>query len=225
MPHPMHSDMKVPHYCIDSVIGLTCLLSILCLVEGCSSTHPATGVHFPITSGFHTLLPAEQQRILLLGDLHSTRVAGEWLRSHRYAQVLIGSQAPGTRSDHQAALARAAELNAEFVLVVERQETQEGTLLESRCDARFNTSVDVRGLSVERNETVLRGRAQYPQCVERSNQIIQNLTCQALATAWGFRPSGQLEIPSHMACTTGQTAPILSHSVLHLALQGIGARG
>jgi hypothetical protein len=97
------------------------------------------------------------------------------------------------------------------VLVLEREETKEGTLLESRCDTLFNTSVDVRGLPVEREETVLHGSAHYPQCVERSGKIVQNLTCQALATAWGFRPSGQLEIPSHMACTAGQTAPVLSH--------------
>lgn len=217
--------MKTPHYSIDSVIGLTGLLSILCLVGGCSSPHSSAGVHFPITSGFHTFLPTGRQRILLLGDPYSTRVAEEWLRSHRYAQILIPPQTPGTRSDRHAALAQAAELNAEFVLIVELQETHEETLLQSRCDTRFNTSIDVRALSVERGETVLRGRAHYPQCVEHNDTIIQNLTCQALATAWGFRPSGQLEIPSRMACTAGQTAPVQSHSLPHPGLHRLGAWG
>lgn len=217
--------MKTPHYSIDSVIGLAGLLSILFLVGGCSSKHPPAGVHFPITSGFHTLLPTGRQRVLLWGDPHLIRVAEAWLHSHHYVQVLISPQIRDTQADRQAVLAQAAEQNAEFVLIVELQETHEGTLLDSRCDTRLNTTVDVRGVSVERNETVLRGRAHYPQCVEHSDKIIQNLTCQALATAWGFRPSGQLEIPSHMACTAGQTAPVLSHSVPHPGLHGFRARG
>jgi hypothetical protein len=68
--------------------------------------------------------------------------------------------------------------------------------------------VEVRGLPVQTGDaTSLRGSAQYPQCVELSDKTIRSLTCQALATAWGFRPSGQLEIPSTLMCTTGQTAP------------------
>ena len=188
-------------------MALSCLLIILLVLNNCSSKPRSTGAHFPITSGFHTLLPAEQQRILIWGDPHLTRVAEEWLRSHRYSHILMPPQIPDALSDRRAALTHAAERNMEFVLFLERKETKEETLLESRCDARFNINVDVRGFSVEREEVVLRGNAHYPQCVERSDTIIQNLTCQALATAWGFRPSGQLEIPSHMACTAGQSTP------------------
>ena len=105
------------------------------------------------------------------------------------------------------ALAVAAEANAEFVLILEREALKEGALIQARCGARFNITVEVRGLSVERGGSVLRGNAHYPHCVEHNDQTFQNLTCQALATAWGFRPSGQLEIPSHLACTAGQSAP------------------
>ncbi len=35
---------------------------------------------------------------------------------------------------------------------------------------------------------------------------LKNLTCQAFATAWGYRPHGQLEILSHLMCAVG-TAP------------------
>jgi hypothetical protein len=148
-------------------------------------------------------LPHEQQRILIWGDPLLARVAEEWLRSHHYPNILIPPQNPHTSSDPQAVLAFAAEANAEFVLILEREELKEGGLIQQNCGALFNIAVDVRGLSVEYGESVLRGSAHYPHCVERNDRTFQNLTCQALATAWGFRSSGQLEIPSHVACTAG----------------------
>jgi hypothetical protein len=69
-------------------------------------------------------------------------------------------------------------------------------------------NVSVRGLLVESGDTALRGSAHYPHCVDLSDRTFRSLTCQALATAWGFRPSGQLDIPSSLMCTAGQTAPM-----------------
>ncbi|NGZ11215.1 MAG: hypothetical protein CV088_17885 [Nitrospira sp. LK70] len=194
-------------YRIGSTVTLTCVLSILLLLEGCYSTPPSSGVHFPIANGSHTLLPSERQRIFIWGDPLLTRVADEWLRSHQYLNTLIPPPLSHTSSDHQVALAAATEANAEFVLILEREELKEGALTQPNCGALFNINVDVRGLSVERQEAVLRGNAHYPHCVEHNDQTFQNLTCQALATAWGFRPPGQLEIPSHLACTAGQATP------------------
>jgi hypothetical protein len=194
-------------YRIGSAITLACLLSILLILEGCSSTPTPSGVHFPITSGSHTLLPGERQRILIWGDPLLTRVAEEWLRSHHYSSILMPPQIPHTSSDRQAALAVAAEVNAEFVLVLEREALKEGALIQASCGALFNINIDVQGLPVKRGASVLRGNAHYPHCVEHNDQTVQNLTCQALATAWGFRSAGQLEIPSHLACTAGQSTP------------------
>jgi len=188
-------------------ITLACILSSLFILEGCYSTPPSSGVHFPITSGSHTLLPSERQHILIWGDPLLTRVAEEWLRSHHYSSILMSPQIPQPSSDRQVALAVAAMANADFVLVLEREVLKEGALIQARCGARFNITVDVRGLSVERGGSVLRGNAHYPHCVEHNDQTVQNLTCQALATAWGFRSAGQLEIPSHLACTAGQSTP------------------
>jgi len=196
---------------IGSTITLTCLFPILLFLGGCSSKLHPTGVHFPITRGSHILLPSEQQRILIWGNPSLTPAAEEWLRSHHYSSILLPRQISRTASDRQTALAIAAELNAAFVLILEQDELKEGALIEPHCGLLFNIQVDVRGLSVERQEIVLRGNAHYPHCVERSDKIIQSLTCQALATAWGFRPSGQLEIPSHLACTAGQSAPTPNH--------------
>jgi hypothetical protein len=117
------------------------------------------------------------------------------------------SQIVHNYSTRHAALAVAQEMKAEIVLFLEREATKDGALIEPQCGPLFHVSVDVRGVSVKSGDTALRGNAHYPHCVDLSDKTLQSLTCQALATAWGFRPSGQLEIPSSLMCTTGQTAP------------------
>jgi len=98
-------------------------------------------------------------------------------------------------------------MKAEFVLFLELDESKEGALIEPHCDPLLNVSVNVRGLSVESGDTTIRGSAHYPHCVDLSDKTIRSLSCQAFATAWGFRPSGQLDIPSSLMCTAGQTEP------------------
>lgn len=194
-------------YRINSAITLPYLLSILLILNGCYATLPPSGIHFPITSGSHTLLPGERQRILVWGDPVLAHLTEEWLRFHHYSNILIDPQISYRLSDRRAAFAAAAKAHADLVLLLEREELKDGALTQSNCGALFHITVDVRGLQLHNQETVLHGSAHYPHCVERNDQTIQNLTCQALATAWGFRTSGQLEIPSHLSCTAGQNSP------------------
>jgi len=196
-------------------IQVLCLLSVVLLVPGCRSKSPPSSVRFPITSGSHALLPTAQQRMLLWGDPPLTDVAMEWLQSHHYSSILMPEKGPihapqisHTFSDHKAALAVARGMQADFVLFLEREESKDGALIEPQCGPLFSVDVRISGLSVESGGVALQGNAHYPHCVELSGEIFRNLTCQALATAWGFRPSGQLSIPSSLMCTAGQTEPI-----------------
>lgn len=197
----------VPRRFITWTLPPTCLLAIILLLAGCVSKPPPVGVHFPITNGFHIRLPTEQQRILILGEPPLTSVAEEWLQSHHYADIMSIPQNVGPVWDREAALKLATERQAQFVLILEREELKTGALLESYCSDRFNINVTVRGLSLSGREKTFRGSAYYPHCVEHTHEVIKSLTCQALATAWGYRPSGQLEIPSSLACTAGQIIP------------------
>ena len=190
-----------------------CLLSVLLFLQGCPSK-PPPGVRFPITNGSHTILPTTDQHILIWADPPLTEVAVEWLRTHHYSHLLMPHKAPlqashiaHGSSTRTAALALAREMKAEVVLVLERDTTKDGALIEPDCGALYHVSVELQAVSVESGETALRGSAHYPNCVELSDKTTRNLTCQAFATAWGFRPSGQLEIPSSLMCTTGQTVP------------------
>jgi hypothetical protein len=141
--------------------------------------------------------------------------AMEWLRIHHYSNLLRPHHSPlyppriaHDFSTRQAALAVAQEMKAEMVLFLEREATKDGALTEPDCGPLFHVTVDVRGTSVKTGETALRGSAHYPHCVDLGAKTMHSLTCQAFATAWGFRPSGQLDIPSSMMCTTGQTQPM-----------------
>lgn len=186
----------------------------LVLLQGCSAKAPAPGIHFPIASGSHRLLPTAEAQILLWGDPDMTDAALDWLRTHHYARIVVPdhgrprkAQASLDLSDRRAALALADSLHAEFVLLLERETSKEGALIEPSCGARFVVQVSLHGLSARDGGTVLQANAHYPNCVELNERTIRNLTCQAFATAWGFRPSGQLDLPSSLMCTAGQTEP------------------
>lgn len=189
------------------------LLSILLVLQGCPAK-PPPGVRFPITNGSHSTLPSIDQRMLIWADPPLAEMAVEWLKIHHYSQLLIPEKTPlqahqiaHAFSSRKAALAIAQEMKAELVVVLEREATKDGALIEPHCGPLYHVSVKLQGLSVEKGNTAFRGSADYPQCVELSDKTIRSLTCQAFATAWGFRPSGQLEIPSQLMCTAGETAP------------------
>ena len=189
-----------------------CLIAAMLLLEACPPKAPPTGVRFPITGGFHQVLPSIDQPVLVWADPPLADFAMEWLRNHHYASVVAPHNSPleprqlaHNFSTSAGALAVARDMKAEVVIVLDREATREGSVIESACGRQVSVSVDVRGLSVETGETTLRGHAHYPHCVDLSDQTLRNLSCQAFATAWGFRPAGQLDIPSTMMCTTGQT--------------------
>lgn len=192
----------------------TWILSLI-LLQGCSAKTPTPGVHFPITSGSHRLLPTAEAKIILWGDPDMTDMALDWLRAHHYARIVVPdhgrprvAQGSSDVSDRRAALAFADNLHAEFVLFLERETSKEGALIEPSCGARFVVHVSLYGLSARDGATVLQANAHYPNCVELNERTMRNLTCQAFATAWGFRPSGQLELPSNLMCTAGQTEAV-----------------
>ncbi|MEP6889908.1 MAG: hypothetical protein ABI955_04335 [Nitrospirota bacterium] len=193
------------------------IASAMILFQGCISTPPPTAVHYPITSGSHETLPSSRDVILVWGEEPLTNLAVEWLIAHHYAALIrpesefSQTKTHHTFSERTLALSVAKRMEADFVLFLDREESKHGALVETRCDAQFSVDVIIRGVSVPSGAVVLGRNAHYPHCVDLSRRTLQNLTCQALATAWGFRSSGQLEIPSSLMCTVGQTRPGFLH--------------
>src|SRR5919108_2215149 len=98
-----------------TLTALASVLFMLC-VQGCPAKR-APGVRFPITSGFHSVLPSTEQRILIWGDPPVADVAMEWLRTHHYSHLMVPGKSPlqapqiaHTLSTRNAALAVAREM-------------------------------------------------------------------------------------------------------------------
>jgi hypothetical protein len=194
------------------IIARLCLGCALLFLQGCPSKPGPSGVRFPITNGFHTTLPPRDEPILIWSDPPLAEMAVEWLRIHHYSNLFVPKVHPVETpqiahnfSTRTAGLAVAREMKAALILVVEHEATKDGALIETDCGPLFNVHVEARGLSTETGDTVLRGGAHYPQCVDLNGKTLRSLACQAFATAWGFRPSGQLDVPSSLMCTAGQT--------------------
>jgi hypothetical protein len=135
-------------------------------------------MHFPITSGRPTDLPprgATLRVIAVDGEVMRTTVV--WLERHGYRVI-------------QAAGADAAILCE----VVDQPAIWAGVTSE----------VIIRLQRPSGTASVILGRAMMP-IATRGEGVLHDLTCQALATAWGYRPSGQLDIPSEQMCTAGMT--------------------
>ena len=206
--------MQIDHRTPPRIYAPVLIASAMILLQGCISKPPPTAVHYPITSGSHETLSSSRDVILVWGEEPLTDLAVEWLIAHHYAALLRPEsefsqtkKQVHTFSERTLALSVAKSIEADFVLFLDREDSKHGALVETRCGDRFYVDVTIRGVSVPSGAVVWGGNAHYPHCVDLSRRTFQNLTCQALATAWGLRLSGQLEIPSRLMCTAGQTSP------------------
>jgi hypothetical protein len=159
-----------------------CLLFISAPIVflGCGQPAP-TPVHFPITMGMHDALPERGTRIAvqstnpLLVD-HVMR----WLRDHSYEPVLADPTYPMTSN---------------LLITVT-------TTMEPAIRGGLTPDVNIQGVDTRTGTIRLRGRAYMP-IAAASDTLIADLVCQAMATAWGYRLPGQLEIPSSLMCRVG----------------------
>jgi hypothetical protein len=145
---------------------------------GCGQPAP-TPVHFPITMGMHDTLPERGTRIAVQGTNplvvdHVMR----WLRDHSYEPV------------------RAINSMTSNLLVTVT------TTMEPAIRGGLTPEVNIQGVDTRTGTIRLRGRAYMPVAAA-PDILIADLVCQAMATAWGYRLPGQLEIPSSLMCRVG----------------------
>ena len=76
---------------------------------------------------------------------------------------------------------------------------------EEGTHTEYSASVSIRGVNVETSEVLWSGMARYPNPVGGIEDALAKLTCQALATGWGFRPPGQHEITSQAMYSVGES--------------------
>jgi hypothetical protein len=139
-------------------------------------------VHFPITTGFHDALPEPHTRIAVDGTngLAVDHVI-RWLREHGYEAVPANSM--DTRT-------------ATLLVTVT-------TTMEPAIWGGLTPEVSIEGVDTRTSSIRWRGRAYMP-IASTADALIPDLVCQAMATAWGYRLPGQLEIPSTLMCRVGR---------------------
>ena len=67
----------------------------------------------------------------------------------------------------------------------------------------YSTSAWIRGVSIETGEVLWSGTARYPESFANLDNVLAVLTCHALATAWGYRQSGQPDALPDMCMVKG----------------------
>lgn len=189
------------------------------VLSGCASNKI-----YPITDGFHHTLPQPNTRIVIWGnDPVVTGTATTWLQKRglrvveraRLMQIFEEQRIRLTHTpDDEAPILRVGKiLGAGVVIFIDGSATAgvQSSYSVSRygggggSQSVYSDAVSIRGVDVESSEVLWTGNARYPQQTGGSPEDgLMKLTCQALATAWGFRPAGEQAISSQSMCAVGE---------------------
>jgi len=157
-------------------------LGLLMLLAACSSP--------PVTDGFPGDLPKPGTSTIVWGnDPGAVGVATTWLQKRGLSIVERSTLAidvdkeavdiSHTLADETAIIQAAKKLGAQEVVFVDRGGDYRAPL------------ISVRGVQIESNRVHWSGSAWYSTFETRPpKDTLAKLTCQALATAWNFRPPG-----------------------------------
>jgi hypothetical protein len=194
------------------------LLAVLVL-SGC--------VHniYAVTDGFHHSLPQKDTRIVIWGNNPAvTGSATTWLQKRglkvveraRLLQLFEEQRIRLTHtSDDEGPILRVGKILGAGMVVFADGSTTAGVVSdysvnkyggEGGSQSIYSGVVTVRGVDVETSEVLWSGNARFPRQTRNSPEdALIKLACQALATAWGFRPPGDQAIASQAMCAIGDT--------------------
>ena len=189
------------------------LLTGLLVSSGCGVAGPS---HYPITDGFHHSLPQKDTRIVIWGTSPAvTGTATIWLQKRglrvveraRLLQLFEEQRIRLTHTaDDEGPILRVGKLLGAGMVVFTDASVTQGVASNfsmgaygggGRSEPVATAGVSLRGVDVETGEVLWTGTARYKQPSSSSPEDgLTKLTCQALATAWGFREAGEEEISS-----------------------------
>lgn len=190
---------------------------------------------YPVTDGFHTLLPQRQDRLAVWSSHPiAAATAATWLQKlgvtiierARLQQLLTEQRVAltNTADDDAQMLRLAATLGLSHLVYVDVSRVEVG-MVHPPFNPPLTTymaGVAIRGVQVKTGEVVWSGSARYRGPVSERDDYLVRLTCQALATAWGLRPPGEHPIASQAMCSLGDreeggasVGPFVTDSVLN----------
>jgi hypothetical protein len=177
-----------------------------------------------ITSGHHTSLPHRNASVVVVGESPIVvAAASTWLKSRGLSVVelpkirqaqdfaqhpvqVVHSATNGVNSLESASL-----LGASLIVFLEMSDTVR--LLPSESTgvnvevAYHKPRVSVRAVDTHTREEQWVADARFMDYHPDLGSALESLTCQALGTAWGFRPPGESNIPSSELCNLQYRLP------------------
>ncbi len=159
-----------------------CHLGWILLLVGCGSV--------PVTDGFLKDLPKPGTPTIVWGnDLSAVGVATTWLQK-RGLSVIESTTLVADVDKERAELGHTLLDDAGILQSAKKLGVQEVVFVNRGGDYRA-PMITVRGVLIESGQIHWSGSARYTTFETRPpKDTLANLTCEALATAWNFRPSG-----------------------------------
>lgn len=174
--------------------GAIGILGWVLLLAACSSP--------PVTDGFLIDLPKPATPTIVWGnDPSAVGVATTWLQ-RRGLSIIEPSTLAVYAERERTEVAHTLLDEAEIIQAAKKLGVQEVVFVDRGGDYRA-PMVAVRGVHIESGRVHWSGSARYSTFETRPpKDALANLTCQALATAWNFRPPGtKWFISSEAMCT------------------------
>ena len=184
-----------------------------------------------ITDGYHVKLPPANATVVVLGDHPvATGAAVTWLQK-RGLTIVERTGLQKVFSEQQIRLTHTPEDEADFLKVgrligasvivfVETATsagavssssmvvTRQGGFGSSSASTVSSSGAAIRAVDVQDGSLAWTGHARYQQqSASAPEDALVKLLCQALATAWGFRPTGDAFIPSQEMCELKEHRP------------------
>ena len=157
----------------------------------------------PVTDGFHSDMSDGNGTVVIVGNNNSANSAATiWLQK-RGLSVLERSQLDQILAEQQLRLVRSSDDEAMLLHVGRIAGASQIIFIDTTSSA-----VSIRAVDLESGKIRWTGSAHYRDMrIKEPGDSSLKLTCQALATAWGFREPGDIYIPSQQMCDLRETRP------------------
>jgi len=157
----------------------------------------------PVTDGFHSRISDGNETIVIVGNNNTANsMATIWLQK-RGLLVLERSQLDQILAEQQLRLVRSSDDEAMLLHVGRIAGASQIIFIDTT-----SSTVSIRAVDLESGKIRWTGSAHYRDVrFKEPGDSSRKLTCQALATAWGFREPGDIFIPSQQMCDLRDTRP------------------
>ena len=157
----------------------------------------------PVTDGYHSRMTERNETIVVVGSNNTANsVATIWLQK-RGLSVLERSQLDQILAEQQLRLVRSSDDDAMLLHVGRIAGASQIVFIDTTSSA-----VSIRAVDLESGKIGWTGSAHYRDMrIKEPGDPSMKLTCQALATAWGFREPGDIYIPSQQMCDLRDSRP------------------